>query len=99
MVRRLCPHHVGHYLGLDVHDTSLISRSRPLVPGMVITIEPGLYIRDGDKDWPKEFHSIGVRIEDDVLVTENGCIVLSSGCLKSRSQIENLVSQKHKSKG
>lgn len=59
----------------------------------------GLYIRDGDKDWPKEFHSIGVRIEDDVLVTENGCIVLSSGCLKSRSQIENLVSQKHKSKG
>jgi Xaa-Pro aminopeptidase len=76
-------HYTSHYLGMDVHDVG--SRSRPLEPGMVITVEPGIYLA-------KE--SLGVRIEDDVLVTREGCRVLSSGLAKSVKEIESLMSSK-----
>ncbi|EFJ50376.1 hypothetical protein VOLCADRAFT_58370, partial [Volvox carteri f. nagariensis] len=68
-------HSLGHYLGLDTHDTPLIGHDRQLEPGTTITVEPGLYI----PDLPQfgVFRGIGVRIEDDVLVTSSGCRVLS----------------------
>ncbi|KAB0389777.1 hypothetical protein E2I00_014252 [Balaenoptera physalus] len=65
--RKYCPHHVGHYLGMDVHDTPDMPRSLPLQPGMVITVEPGIYIPEDDKDAPERFRGLGVRIEDDVV--------------------------------
>ncbi|KAI4822140.1 hypothetical protein KUCAC02_007702 [Chaenocephalus aceratus] len=57
--RRYCPHHIGHYLGMDVHDTPELSRSQPLQPGMAITIEPGLYIAEDNDQVPKRFPWIG----------------------------------------
>lgn len=73
-------HMVSHYLGLDVHDVG--SYQRPLAPGMVITVEPGLYIEE---------EGIGVRIEDDVLVTENGQRNLSEAIVKEIDAIEELM--------
>lgn len=89
-VSELCPHHVGHYLGMDVHDTALISRATALQKGMVITVEPGLYIAEDNGDVPYEFRGIGVRIEDDVLITDTGCNILSFACPKTVADIENL---------
>ncbi|KAJ6637107.1 Xaa-Pro aminopeptidase 3 [Pseudolycoriella hygida] len=78
-----CPHHVSHYLGMDVHDTSTVSRSVHLQPGMVCTVEPGIYISRDRKDVPEEFRGIGIRIEDDVLVTsDNNIEVLTKACVK-----------------
>ena len=73
-------HNVSHFLGLDTHDVG--NRERPLAPGNVITVEPGLY-------FPEE--GIGIRIEDDVLVTEDGCICLSKGIKKEIDDIERLL--------
>lgn len=77
---RFYMHRTGHWLGMDVHDAGeykLQGEWRPLVPGMTLTVEPGLYIRPAD-DVPAAFHNIGIRIEDDVAVTEAGCEVLTS---------------------
>lgn len=68
---KFCPHHVSHYLGLDVHDTPSVSRNIPLKPGMCFTVEPGLYFRDVD-DVKKEFKGIGVRVEDDLIISQSG---------------------------
>ena len=100
----LCPHHVSHYLGMDVHDTPLVSRNIPLTPGMIITVEPGLYfpkrrqIRylDGKASALKDLLGIGVRLEDDILITRNedgttGCEVLTESCPKSLQDIEELM--------
>ncbi|CAH0552675.1 unnamed protein product [Brassicogethes aeneus] len=87
---QLCPHHVSHYLGMDVHDTPLISRNINIQPGMVITVEPGIYITHSNKTIAKEYHGIGIRIEDDVLITENGPVVLSRRCPKHIEEIESL---------
>ncbi|ODN03923.1 putative Xaa-Pro aminopeptidase 3 [Orchesella cincta] len=92
---RFCPHHVSHYLGMDVHDTATVGRNEPLAAGMVITVEPGIYLRtsSNQRDYltkvGKEFNGIAIRIEDDVLVTENGHNVLTSSCPKSVKDIEN----------
>lgn len=87
--RRYCPHHVGHYLGMDVHDTPELSRSQPLRPGMVITIEPGLYICEDDDQAPEHFRGLGVRIEDDVVIREKGGpLVLSCGAPKTIADVE-----------
>lgn len=63
------PTHIGHYLGMDVHDTPHVTRGAPLLPGMVVTIEPGIYLPKNDMDLPAEFRGIGIRIEDDVVVS------------------------------
>jgi Xaa-Pro aminopeptidase len=93
--RRYIPHGVGHWLGMDVHDVGPYyddrSESRALEPGMVLTIEPGLYIPADDDEAPAELHGVGVRIEDDVLVTADGRENLSSGCPKAVDEIEALV--------
>ena len=91
--RKFYMHRTGHWLGLDVHDVGDYKRGgewRALVPGMVLTVEPGCYIRGGE-DVPARFRGIGVRIEDDVLVTEGGAEILTEGAPKSIPDIEALV--------
>ncbi|UTV85541.1 Xaa-Pro aminopeptidase [Cobetia amphilecti] len=91
--RRFYLHSTSHWLGLDVHDVGSYreaSEPRPLVPGMVLTIEPGLYIPQ-DGDIPFEYRGIGIRIEDDVAVTAAGHEVLSHGVPKSVEAIEALM--------
>lgn len=93
--RRYCPHHVGHYLGMDVHDTPELSRSQPLTPGMAITIEPGLYICEDDDQVPQRFRGLGVRIEDDVVIqAEGGPLILSSNTPKTIADIERACAQR-----
>jgi Xaa-Pro aminopeptidase len=78
--RKFYMHRTGHWLGLDVHDAGSYKQNgewRTLEPGMVLTVEPGCYIRRAP-DVPDEYADIGVRIEDDVLVTENGCDVITT---------------------
>ncbi|KAG2463684.1 XPP3 aminopeptidase, partial [Polypterus senegalus] len=89
--RQYCPHHVGHYLGMDVHDTPEVSRSQTLRPGMVITIEPGIYIPEDDGSSPARYQGLGVRIEDDVVITESGPpLVLSCDAPKEIQDIESI---------
>jgi Xaa-Pro aminopeptidase len=91
--REFYMHRTGHWLGMDVHDVGdykVGGEWRVLEPGMVLTVEPGLYIRDPehvDKKW----HFIGIRIEDDVLVTKDGHEVLSAGAPKEIDEIEALM--------
>jgi Xaa-Pro aminopeptidase len=83
-------HRAGHWLGLDVHDVGLYrvdGESRKLEPGMVLTVEPGCYIRPADKV-PEEFWDIGVRIEDDVIVTAEGNENLTAATPKTLSDVE-----------
>ncbi|CAH3025515.1 unnamed protein product [Porites evermanni] len=87
-----CPHHVGHYLGMDTHDTHLVSRGLGLHPGMVITVEPGIYISADNSEVPERYRGIGIRIEDDVFITENGPEVLTAECPKEVEDIERLMS-------
>ncbi|XP_004527376.1 probable Xaa-Pro aminopeptidase 3 [Ceratitis capitata] len=92
---KFCPHHVSHYLGMDVHDTPLIPRSLPVQPGMVCTVEPGIYIGQDRQDVPKEFRGIGIRIEDDVLITaDNNVEILTAECVKDREEMENIFLSK-----
>lgn len=91
--RKYCPHHVGHYLGMDVHDTPDMPRSLPLQPGMVITVEPGIYIPEDDRDAPEKFRGLGVRIEDDVVVTQDSPLILSADCPKELNDIEQICSR------
>eukprot|EP00096_Caligus_rogercresseyi_P013873 TRINITY_DN6467_c0_g1_i1.p1 TRINITY_DN6467_c0_g1~~TRINITY_DN6467_c0_g1_i1.p1 ORF type:complete len:473 (-),score=64.06 TRINITY_DN6467_c0_g1_i1:215-1633(-) len=93
LAQQLCPHHVSHYLGMDVHDTPHASKENWLSPGMVITIEPGIYIpRNKFKDTIREeFLDIGIRIEDDVLITKSGIDVLTKECPKTIDEIEEVM--------
>ena len=91
--KRFYMHRTGHWLGLDVHDAGeykLEGKWRPLTPGMTLTVEPGCYIRPGE-GVPEAYWNIGVRIEDDVLVTEAGCEVITAQTPKSVADIEALV--------
>ena len=91
--KRFYMHRTGHWLGRDVHDCGDYKKDgawRPLKPGMVLTVEPGFYIREGE-DIPKEYWNIGVRIEDDVLVTAAGCDILTTGVPKATADIESLM--------
>ncbi|MBU6188307.1 MAG: aminopeptidase P N-terminal domain-containing protein [Betaproteobacteria bacterium] len=99
--RRFYMHRTGHWLGMDVHDcgdyrepgeaaTGSEKPWRILRPGMVLTEEPGLYVRAAD-DIPRHFHDIGIRIEDDALVTESGCEILTAKVPKAASDIEALM--------
>ncbi len=87
-------HRSGHWLGMDVHDVGdykIDGEWRQLEPGMVLTIEPGIYIPEGSKGVAKKWCGIGVRIEDDVLVTKDGHDVLSKDAPKSVADIEALM--------
>ncbi|MDD2988524.1 MAG: Xaa-Pro aminopeptidase [Zoogloea sp.] len=91
--RQFYMHRTGHWLGLDVHDAGeykLAGEWRPLVPGNVLTVEPGCYIRPAD-GVPEAFWNIGIRIEDDALVTDSGCDILTLDTPKSVADIEALM--------
>lgn len=86
-------HGTGHWLGMDVHDVGeykIDGNHRLLEPGMVMTIEPGLYL-SASRKLPKRFHSIGIRIEDDVLLTSDGHEILTDTVPKSIEAIESLM--------
>ncbi len=92
--RRYYPHGIGHWLGMDVHDAGLYfikNEPRPIEEGMCFTVEPGLYIPLDDKSVPEEFRGIGVRIEDNIVVTAKGCDILTSAVPKEVDEIEKLV--------
>lgn len=87
-------HGVSHLLGLDTHDvgaTMVRGESRPMEPGWVITIEPGIYIPEGDMSAPAELRGIGIRIEDDILITADGHEVLTHECPKEVSDLEAII--------
>ncbi|OJD28084.1 hypothetical protein ACJ73_00511 [Blastomyces percursus] len=85
----LFPHHLGHYIGLDVHDCVGYSRTLELEAGQCITIEPGIYVPD-DERWPKHFRGIGIRIEDSVCVGEENPLILTTEAVKEIDDIEAL---------
>jgi Xaa-Pro aminopeptidase len=92
--KRYFMHRTGHWLGMDVHDVGdykIADAWRMLEPGMVMTVEPGLYIAPGDLHAPKRFRGIGIRIEDDVAVTASGSEVLTSRAPKNPDEIERLM--------
>ncbi len=87
-------HRTGHWIGMDVHDVGdykLDGEWRMLEPGMVMTVEPGLYLPAGMRGLPKKWWNIGIRIEDDVLVTKDGYEVLSKDAPKQADEIEELM--------
>ncbi|MBY0341593.1 MAG: Xaa-Pro aminopeptidase [Rhodocyclaceae bacterium] len=91
--KRFYMHRTGHWLGLDVHDAGEYKDGeawKKLAPGMVLTIEPGCYIRPAD-DVPAAFHNIGIRIEDDALVTVEGCDIITEATPKTIADIEALM--------
>jgi Xaa-Pro aminopeptidase len=91
--RRWFMHGTSHWLGMDVHDAGgyLDANGKPrrLRPGMVLTIEPGLYFGAKDRRVPKKYRGIGIRIEDDVLVTRGGARVLTTAAPKEIREIES----------
>lgn len=93
--KKYYPHGIGHWLGLDVHDQAPYfeenSEEIVFVEGMVLTIEPGIYLSQNDSDIPQKYRGIGVRIEDDILVTAEGNRNLSEKIVKSVKEIENLM--------
>jgi len=94
--KKYYPHGIGHWMGIDVHDASPYKTKKakeiPLKEGMVMTIEPGIYCAKDDTTIPKEYRGIGIRIEDDILVTKDGCENLSQGIAKTIAEIEALSS-------
>jgi Xaa-Pro aminopeptidase len=95
--RRWMVHGTSHHLGLDVHDCALATREEymdaVLEPGMVLTVEPGLYFKSDDLLAPERFRGIGVRIEDDVVVTDDGCENLSAAMPRSSADVEAWIAQ------
>jgi Xaa-Pro aminopeptidase len=92
--RKYYMHRSGHWLGLDVHDVGdykVDGQWREFEPGMVLTVEPGLYLAEGTKGVPAPFRNIGVRIEDDVHVTPEGCEVLSAALPTAVDEVEALI--------
>jgi Xaa-Pro aminopeptidase len=92
--KRFYMHRTGHWLGMDVHDVGdykIDNAWRLLEPGMVLTVEPGVYIAGGDKAVDKRWWNIGIRIEDDVLVTQQGHDVLSKDIPNTVDDIERLM--------
>ena len=102
--RQFYMHRTGHWLGMDVHDVGEYRASaetvaagqekpwRTLQPGMVTTVEPGIYVRPAD-GVPPAFWNIGIRIEDDALVTATGCDILSKDAPKTVAEIEAVMRQ------
>jgi Xaa-Pro aminopeptidase len=95
--RRFYMHKTSHWLGLDVHDVGnygLDGNHRPLEPGMVFTVEPGIYLAADDEDTHAEFRGIGVRIEDDIAITEDGCENLTEAIATDPEDVEALVTDR-----
>jgi Xaa-Pro aminopeptidase len=95
--KRYYMHRTSHWLGLDVHDVGRYADGdlwRPLEPGHVLTIEPGCYVAEDDFEAPAEFRGIGIRIEDDILITERGPEVLTAGVPKEAADVEVLASRR-----
>ncbi len=92
--KKYYPHGIGHWMGLDVHDESPYKdkNGKEIVfkDGMILTIEPGIYISKDDKSVSKRFRGIGIRIEDNILVTKDGCDNLSYEIVKTIQEIENI---------
>ncbi len=92
--KKYAPHGIGHWMGLDVHDpcpyVNEAGESLAFEVGMVMTIEPGLYFRADDEAIPERYRGIGIRIEDDILVTENGYENFSAMIAKSVEEIERM---------
>jgi Xaa-Pro aminopeptidase len=99
--RRWMVHGTSHHLGLDVHDCALARREEylgaELAPGMILTVEPGLYFKADDLRVPVELRGIGVRIEDDILVTPDGCENLSAAMPRTSSDVEAWIARIQKS--
>jgi Xaa-Pro aminopeptidase len=100
--RRFYMHRTGHWLGLDVHDAGQYQYDessgkkdewRQLEPGMTLTVEPGCYIRPA-QNVPEHFWNIGIRIEDDALVTSHGCEILTATAPKTVADIEAVMAQR-----
>ena len=94
--KKYYPHGVSHFLGMDVHDTGSIQTEdgpRKLAEGMCFTVEPGLYVPLDDESAPEEFRGMGVRIEDDILVTEGGCENMTAMVPKEVDEIEEVMAQ------
>jgi Xaa-Pro aminopeptidase len=92
--KKYAPHGIGHWMGLDVHDpcpyVDELGESLAFMAGMVMTIEPGLYFRADDESVPERYRGIGIRIEDNILVTEEGYENLSAKIVKSVEEIEGM---------
>ncbi|HSI22828.1 MAG TPA: Xaa-Pro aminopeptidase [Methylophilaceae bacterium] len=91
--RRFYMHRTGHWLGLDVHDAGEYKKNgewRLLEPGMALTVEPGCYVRPAD-NVPEHYWNIGIRIEDDAVVTQDGCDIITMAAPKSVADIETLM--------
>jgi Xaa-Pro aminopeptidase len=87
-------HRAGHWLGMDVHDVGdyrVDGEWRPLQPGMALTIEPGIYVAPDNLAVEERWRGIGIRIEDDILVTADGCENLTAAVPKTIAEIEALM--------
>jgi Xaa-Pro aminopeptidase len=96
--RRFYMHRTGHWLGMDVHDVGdykVGGEWRELEPGMVLTVEPGIYIASGSRGVAKKWWGIGIRIEDDVLVTKDEPDVLTKAAPRTVADIESLMAKGH----
>jgi Xaa-Pro aminopeptidase len=95
--RRWMVHGTSHHLGLDVHDCAQARRENyregTLQPGMVLTVEPGLYFKADDELVPERLRGIGVRIEDDIVITETGCANLSEGLPRTSAEVERWMAE------
>lgn len=84
------PHSIGHHLGLDLHDCPDHNPNDPLVPGNTITIEPGIYVQNDDKNAPEKFRGLAIRIEDDFIIQEGNKLSMITSVPKTISEIESL---------
>ncbi|MEC8380127.1 MAG: M24 family metallopeptidase, partial [Myxococcota bacterium] len=94
--RKWYMHGTSHWLGLDVHDVGPYSDelgSQRLLPGMILTVEPGLYVAGNDESAPQQFRGMGIRIEDDILITDTGNENLTSAAPKEIEDIETLMQE------
>lgn len=95
--KRYYPHGTGHLLGMDVHDIGLYQKDgqpRKLEPGMIFTVEPGFYVLADDNSVPEKYRGIGIRIEDDVLITPEGHEVLTKNVVKDGDDVAAIVGTK-----
>ncbi len=100
-IKRFFPHGTGHFLGMDVHDTGkyiVDGKPRVLSKGACFTIEPGFYVQPDDLAADEKYRGIGIRIEDDILITDSGCEVLTKDVVKEVADIEALRARAHEAR-